>query len=192
MIKAIIFDCFGVLVEGSFEKFLDTYLSDKPKIAEEIRVLDHRSTEGAITYDEFLRGVSELSGMEFSRVKSFMELNPPNLKLLNYIARELKPKYKIGFLSNAADNWLDELFTKEHQALFDDFVLSYQHSVRKPDSQIFQLAAKRLGVDLNECILVDDVFEYCEGARAAGMHAVQYTTFEATREALARELTLSK
>lgn len=46
---------------------------------------------------------------------------------------DLKPDYKIGFLSNAGANWLDELFI--WQQAFDEVVLSYQvrrnHSIRQ-------------------------------------------------------------
>ncbi|MBL8158874.1 HAD-IA family hydrolase [Candidatus Saccharibacteria bacterium] len=186
--KAIIFDCFGVLVEDSITRFYSTYLSDKPDIVEQIKALDHLSTEGKISFDELLQRTSELSGVGLDEVKSFLELNPNNDELLNYIKTDLKPKYKIGFLSNAADDWLDELFSKENQALFDDFVLSYQHGIRKPDAKIFQLAAQRLGVGPAECVFVDDVIAYCDGARSLGMTAIQYESFEQLKQDLAAVL----
>jgi HAD superfamily hydrolase (TIGR01549 family) len=176
-IKAIIFDCFGVLVEDSINRFYSTYLSDKPDVVEQIKALDHLSTEGKITFDELLNRIAELTGINVDEVKAILELNPNNDALLRYIKTDLKPNYKIGFLSNAADDWLDDLFSKEDQQLFDDFVLSYQHGIRKPDPDIFKLSAKNLGVEIDECLFIDDVVEYCEGARAIGMHAIQYTDF---------------
>lgn len=177
-IKAIIFDCFGVLVADSMNLFCDTYLSDKPEAVAEIRRLDHLSTEGKMTWNELVDELVRLSGIGHDEVNRILDINPPNLPLFDYVAKELKPHYKLGFLSNAADDWLNELFTPEQLALFDDFVLSYQHNIRKPDTAIFELAASRLGVLPTECVLVDDVAEYCEGARRIGMQTVQYQSLD--------------
>jgi epoxide hydrolase-like predicted phosphatase len=188
--KAIIFDCFGVLVEDSISRFYKTYLADKPDIVEQIKALDHLSTEGKITFDQLLEETSELTGIALPEVKAFLELNPNDDALLRYIKTDLKPHYKIGFLSNAADDWLDDLFTKEDQALFDDFVLSYQHGIRKPDAKIFELAAQRLGVEPSQCVFIDDVADYCEGARAVGMTAIQYKNVDQLKRDLVFSLRL--
>jgi epoxide hydrolase-like predicted phosphatase len=184
VIKAIIFDCFGVLVEDSLQTFYKTYLPDKSETVQQIQALDHQSTEGKITYDELLDHIAKLTGVERAEAKHFLEQNPPNLPLFDYIASELKPQYKLGFLSNAADDWLGELFTLEQLALFDDFVLSYQHNMRKPDVAIFELAANRLGVSPNECVLVDDIEAYCQGAREVGMQTVQYASLNQAKSDL--------
>lgn len=180
-IKAIIFDCFGVLVADSMNLFCDTYLSDRPEVVAEIRRLDHLSTEGKMTWDALVDELVRLSGINHDEVNRVLDINPPNLPLFDYIAKELKPHYQLGFLSNAADDWLNELFTSGQLALFDDFVLSYQHNMRKPDTAIFELAASRLGVLPSECILVDDVGAYCQGAREVGMSAVQYVSLDQTK-----------
>lgn len=177
-IKAIIFDCFGVLVDDSMNLFFETYLSDKPDIVREIKEFDHQSTAGKITFVQLLEKISELTGLDDELVKTFLEKNPANIPLLSYIDKELKQTYKIGFLSNAADDWLDELFTKEQQALFNDFVLSYQHGMNKPNPAIFKLSAERLGVNPADCIFVDDVAPYVDGALKAGMTAIRYSSFD--------------
>ena len=173
-IKAIVFDCFGVLVQDSMNLFCDTYLSDKPEDVARIRHLDHLSSEGKMTWDELVEEIVKISGIKHEEVNRLLDINPPNLPLFDYITTELKPHYKLSMLSNAADDWLNELFTSEQLALFDDFVLSYQHNMRKPDTAIFELAANRLGILPCESILVDDVEVYCQGAREAEMSAIQY------------------
>lgn len=183
-VKAIIFDCFGVLVEDSLQSFYKTYLADKPEIVEQIKSLDHQSTEGKITYEQLLNHIVRLTSINYEEIRLFLEKNPPNSPLLEYIAQELKPHYKLGFLSNAADDWLRDLFTPDQLALFDDFVLSYQHNMRKPDVAIFKLAVGRLGFLPSEVVLVDDVDEYCHGAREAGLLAVRYVSLEQTKSEL--------
>ncbi len=173
-----------MLVEDSLQTFYKTYLSGKPKIVEQIQALDHRSTEGKITYEQLLDHIATLTGIGRAEAKHFLEQNPPNSPLFDYIAKELKPHYKLGFLSNAADDWLNELFTPDQLALFDDFVLSYQHNMCKPDTAFFELAANRLGVLPSESVLVDDVEVYCQGARKVGMPAVQYVSLDQTKSEL--------
>jgi putative hydrolase of the HAD superfamily len=119
-------------------------------------------------------------------VKHFLDQNPPNIPLFDYITEELKSRFMLGFLSNAADDWLNELFTHDQLALFDDFVLSYQHNMRKPDTAIFELAANRLGVLPSECILIDDVEVYCQGAREVGMSAIQYISLSQMKSELGK------
>uniref|UniRef100_A0A915D0D6 Uncharacterized protein n=1 Tax=Ditylenchus dipsaci TaxID=166011 RepID=A0A915D0D6_9BILA len=56
---------------------------------------------------------------------------------------------------------------------FDLVVESCRVGLRKPDPNIFILAAQKLGVDPYECIFVDDTEMHCKAARETGMTAVQ-------------------
>ncbi len=188
MIKAIIFDCFGVLVENSFDAFVEEYLDDESK-REEAREADHLATQGALTWAQNVEILSKLSGISPEEVNKSLDRNPANRELLDFIRVELKPQYKIGFLSNAADDWMEDLFSAEEIALFDDIVLSYQHKMNKPSKEIFDLASQRLGVLPEECLFIDDVGRYCEGARAAGMKAIQFTDTDSCIGAIRSELT---
>lgn len=183
-VKAIIFDCFNVLVDDSLNKFVDAYFKNNPDGAKEVFDLDSKASRGDLTYEEYLSKSAELAGISYQEAKGFLDNNPPNEPLLEYIAKELKPRYKIGFISNASDDWMDDLFTTEQQALFDDVILSFQHGIAKPDPAIFMLSAKHLGVAPEECIFIDDVARYIEGAKSVGMTAIQYKSFEQIVNAL--------
>lgn len=176
MIKAVIFDCFDVLVESSYKRFYRTYLSEKPEIVAEIQKLDEASCRGEMTQEDFYAGVAKLSNMETAEVRTQMRSSPVNIDLLEYIGSHLKPEYKVGFLSNVATDRMNELFTDEQQQLFDDVVLSYKVGLAKPDEKIFQLAATRLGVQPSECIFVDDSQRYVDGALMAGMESILFTS----------------
>ena len=54
----------------------------------------------------------------------------------------------------------------------------------KPDPQVFQLAASRLGVEPNRCIVVEDATHGIEAANRAGMKSVALTG-TTTRDSLA-------
>jgi epoxide hydrolase-like predicted phosphatase len=56
--------------------------------------------------------------------------------------------------------------------MFDAVVLSGREGVRKPEPEIYLLAARRLGVRPQTCVFVDDVPVNVEGARAVGMAGV--------------------
>lgn len=118
--------------------------------------------------------LAELAEVSPQQVRREIEDNPPNAELFTLIRDQLRSQYKIGMLSNAASNWLDELFRPEDVALFDEIVLSYQIGVVKPHPRAYEAIAERLGLALEECLLVDDQSHYCEGARAVGMQAIHY------------------
>lgn len=54
----------------------------------------------------------------------------------------------------------------------DEPVFSCSVGVKKPDARIYAIAAERLGVQVDDCLFVDDQPEFVEGAVAAGMDAV--------------------
>jgi putative hydrolase of the HAD superfamily len=178
MIKAIIFDCFGVLVRDSLGPFYAKHMRGD---TEKIRIADievEKSNEGIISYGEFVNRLSEISGIDDGVVRYELSINPRNEQLLELISEKLHGQYKIGLLSNASENWISELFTSQNIELFDDIVLSYEVQIIKPDVKIFQLASKRLGVDTDECIFVDDLEKYLIGAREAGMKTILFKDTE--------------
>lgn len=174
MIKAIIFDCFGVLVESSYEPFKQKYLSSDKSLVARFMEIEDLSSTGKISLKEAVSEFAKLAKLSYEETNRFLLNNPKNLELLNFIKYELKSNYKIGMLSNVAANRLEELFLPEDIALFDDIILSFMVGLAKPDTRIYNLAAQRLGVRPNECLFVDDREKYVVGARAASMEAVQF------------------
>jgi HAD superfamily hydrolase (TIGR01509 family) len=57
---------------------------------------------------------------------------------------------------------------------FDDYVLSHRVRALKPSLRIYREAIARAGCEPHECFFTDDIPAYVEGARAAGMDAVQF------------------
>ena len=101
-------------------------------------------------------------------------LGTPNTELIDY-ARQLRPRYRTGILSNSFVGARE----KEHAAygfedLVDDIIYSHEAGMSKPDPRIYALACARLGVRPGESVFVDDT-DYCvAGAREVGMHAVHF------------------
>jgi len=91
------------------------------------------------------------------------------------LARKLRPRYKVGLLTNATKS-LEETLLEHHGIvdLFDVVINSARVGLAKPDVRIFQLAAERLGVPASACVFTDDLAPNVEGARAAGMQAFRF------------------
>jgi putative hydrolase of the HAD superfamily len=91
------------------------------------------------------------------------------------LVRRLRPRYKVGLVTNATKN-LEEMLLNHHGIidLFDVVINSARVGLAKPDVRIFYLAAERLGVPASACVFTDDLAHNVEGARAAGMRAFQF------------------
>ena len=176
MIKAIIFDCFGVLLGNAYKTHLTEVERVDPEKAKQIRAINHASDLGILTKEETAQHVSELFGID---VEDFLaeqtQVEVPNRELLSYIAT-LKPEYKIALLSNVSSR--ERLGIRfepgELDAAFDTIVASGDEGFVKPQPEIYQIAATRLGVEPSECVMIDDIIEFCDGARATGMQAIQF------------------
>lgn len=169
--KAIIFDCYGVMYVDSHRSLKQEY----PDLAQEIADLSQQSDYGWIDREEYLSGLSQITGESSAFISEFIltehHLNRP---LVAYIA-ELKTQYKIGMLSNVGRGWLDDFFaTHNLKHLFDAVVLSGEEGITKPSPEIFELAATRLGVETGDCVMIDDITDNCAGADAAGMRSIHY------------------
>jgi epoxide hydrolase-like predicted phosphatase len=184
MIKAVIFDCFGVLTTEGFGVFRAKYFQDEPAKREKANRLMDELNAGRLDYQIFLDDLSKLSGVEKSKILEYLTHNKSNEPLFELICAELKPKYKIGMLSNAGGNWLEEMFAAEDLELFDDILLSYEVGFIKPESEFYLLAARRLKVKPEECLFIDDSTGHCAGAEKVGMKTIHYKSFEQAKSDL--------
>ena len=101
-------------------------------------------------------------------------LGTPNTELIDY-ARQLRPRYRTGILSNSFVGAREkEQAAYSFEDLVDDIVYSHEAGMSKPDPRIYALACTRLGVRPEETVFVDDKVYCVAGAREAGMHAVHF------------------
>jgi putative hydrolase of the HAD superfamily len=61
---------------------------------------------------------------------------------------------------------------------FDHVTFSYELKIVKPDAAIYHDAVRGAGVPPSEALFLDDKVANVEGARAVGLHAEIYTTWE--------------
>jgi putative hydrolase of the HAD superfamily len=95
--------------------------------------------------------------------------------------------WRLGILSNT--NSIDWGFVYSGRfpflnRCFEQFVLSYEVHAMKPERAIYEHAARLAGAPAGEVFFVDDRKENVEGALAAGLDAVQFTTPAALKRQL--------
>lgn len=175
MIKAIIFDCFGVLTGDLWKEFMATLPTDQHKKAHD---LNYALDSGHMTHSDFYQAIHELTGREPKEVEDIINSDmQKNQALLTFI-KELSKKYKLGILSNISSSWItDHFLNKQEAALFDAMVFSYQIGVTKPDPKAFKAISSKLDCAVNECLLVDDNPSNCAAAKQLGMKAIVYKNF---------------
>lgn len=173
-VKAIIFDCFGVLYLDVKQSLLNTV---PEKQAEQLADVFMQNNYGMMSREEYVMIVAEITGMTVKEFEDFTAFEHRLNTVLVDKIRTLKKDYKIGLLSNIGRGWIQEFFnTHEMHDLFDEVVLSGEEGIAKPHPHIYELMSSRLGVDESECVMIDDIEANCAGADAAGMRSIHFQT----------------
>lgn len=186
MIKALIFDCFGVLYWDDLNRMYDLVGVDN---RQDFNDLMHACDHGYITSQDFLEQVAALAGKTTDEVAATIrDKQSPNETLMERV-KELKASYKIGLLSNMGYDTLDEVFSEsQRKDMFDDVLISSDVGLIKPSSDLYELALERLGVAPDEVIFIDDRLPNVEGAAQLGMKTILFTTNKHFEQELERIL----
>jgi HAD superfamily hydrolase (TIGR01509 family) len=179
MIKAVIFDCFGVLAGEGLVPFRERHFGHDEQLLKTSKQLSRQMVLGEITFNEMLQKFAKAASMDYEdAVKEIEALSHvKNMELLAFIKTSLKPIYKIGVLSNIPENKFEMIFDEEDDALFDAKALSWQIGYAKPEPRAYHIAAEMLGIRPHEAIFIDDRNAYLKGAESVGMATIKYESF---------------
>lgn len=192
MIKAVIFDCFGVLTTESWTAFKQQYFGSDAKLMEQVIELNKQSDAGAIAFNDAMHKVAQLAGVDFEQVDAAHKGVSPNHELLKYIETDLKPHYAVGMLSNVAYNWLNVFLTNKEMQLFDTISLSYESGIPKPDPRAYSLVLEELKIKAVDAIFIDDSAYNVKVAVEQGMKGIVYKDFAQMKADLQKILDDSK
>lgn len=173
MVQAVVFDCFGVLATEGWLAFKAKYFGHDRELYDQVSDISHQADRGLISHEAAITATAELARVSPNELRQAIGHNVPNEELFSYI-NELKTNYKLGLLSNAAENYLVRIFTDEQLEVFDAICLSFESGFIKPQPEAFETVARRLSTPVNTCVFVDDQEHNVSGARAVGMSAVLY------------------
>jgi len=201
MMKALIFDSDGVLVDTERDghrvafnrafaaKGLDvtwdvaTY-GELLKIAggkERMRhyFAEHGWPEGVDDTDAYIKEMHKLKTDLFMKIIESGELPlRPGVKRLidEAIADGMTMAVCTTSNERAVNMIVEKMLGPERKAKFTEILAGDVVSRKKPDPEIYNLAAERLGVDGRECVVIEDSRNGLLAAKAAGMYCVVTTS----------------
>jgi len=183
MIKAIIFDFGGVLVDWNPRYLYADVFSDTEKM--EWFLHEVCSTAWNLEQDRgrsFADGIALLEKQHSAfqkEIRLFWEGWPKMLKEEILETVTLLPQLKQNYAVYGLTNWSAETFPMlmdrfDFVQLFDDIVVSGDEGLVKPDKSIYELLLKRYNLLAQECIFIDDNIDNVKAAEQLGFSAILY------------------
>lgn len=185
MIKLIIFDLGGVVVNYYEEQYFD-FLSKKTGIgAKKIKTafsdVIKQQEAGKITLAEMEKIVIKRlninhNGLEWS--EAFKRIAKPNKKTITTV-RQLKKNYKVVLLTNISySRYISATQFIFDKTLFKKRFVSCYLKMRKPDKKIYLYVLKTMKVKPSEAIFIDNLKENIVGAEKVGIRGLLFTSNE--------------
>mgnify|MGYP001097154143 CR=1 FL=1 len=185
-LKFIYFDLGKVLVDFTVERMCRQMAEVAQTTPEEIhRVLfsnglEQRYERGLISTEEFYEQVCQEIGrrVDFKRMAQaaadIFTWKPESAALAVHLRQA---GYRLGILSNTSPLHWEHCLSRYCvlRETFGVYALSYRVGHLKPAPEIYQAATELAGCAPEEIFFVDDHVPNVQGARSAGLDAVQYT-----------------
>ena len=181
-IKGVIFDLDGTLIDSMWvwDQIDMEYLNEKnldvpENLADEIGHLSFNQV--AVYFKERFKLEDSLdeikkrwSDMAYYHYSTDIKLKEGVVEFLQYLK---KSNIKIG-LATSNSHALLEVVLKNNNIYnyFDAITITDEVSVGKHEPDVYLLAAKKIGVPPNECLVFEDIAQAIKGAKKAGMKVV--------------------
>ncbi len=194
MIRTVIFDLGRVLVPFDFGIAYQLMSEHCGLAPAEIRKrfaasgLAHGFESGEFDEFEFQRRVEELLETKVEREhfrQIWFSVFHPHTLIPEEMVAGIRKNFRTVLLSNTNPIHFTMLYERypilQH---FDAYILSHEVGAMKPLPRIYEAAIAAAGCRPEECFFTDDVAEYVEGAKAAGIDAVQFQSCEQIQQEL--------
>ncbi|HIC32005.1 MAG TPA: HAD family phosphatase [Flavobacteriaceae bacterium] len=181
MIKTIIFDFGDVFInldkEGALKLALEKFEIDS--LDEELQSINALYEQGLMSTDEFLDFYADnfpnLSKDELKSIWNFILRDFPEhrLKFIKQLAKD--SNHQLILLSNTNELHIDYIknnvsFYDEFKNCFDQFYLSHEINLRKPNADIFNFVLTKNKLKAEECLFIDDTLENTQTAEQLGIN----------------------
>lgn len=198
MIKNIVFDIGGVLINFRTRYVMRECLHFDAETTEAV----YKAVIQNPLWSELDRGLLPKEDVIAQMKKSTLEKYQPAIDTFfgtaqeqlsvsfDYSARWLKSLKERGYNIFLLSNYPKDLFELHCKTSFtflgytDGHIVSAYLKHIKPEPEIYKALFDTYHLVPAECVFMDDLEKNVEGARAMGMHAIHFTTFDQTRQAL--------
>ena len=185
-IKAVLFDMDGVLIDAKdwhYEALNHALLYFKAKpISRE----DHLTKFDGLSTQQKLKILSREEGLDENLHDQINELKqkytwkigeekiqplPIHISAVKKLQEE---GYKMAVCSNSVKKTVELFTSKAGLANYMEFLMSNEDvKNKKPDPEIYQKAIEKLGLQPEECLIVEDNINGIAAARASGAHVLE-------------------
>ncbi|MFX1280009.1 MAG: HAD family hydrolase [Promethearchaeota archaeon] len=191
-VKAVVFDLGGVIVELDFSNFYNSIITQSPLNKPQTPILleffrqSDIYHQGLMSDEEFyhlacdLLQVCEVGQQRFfnafnSIISSY---NPEIVDIIKKIRQNIR--VKLLCLSNVNASHWDYLISKKWDFLqyFDEFILSHEVHLTKPDKKIFEFTIEKAGCNPDEIVFIDDGINNIRAAGELGIIAIKFSNEE--------------
>lgn len=188
MIKNIIFDLGGVILDVDYHKTVEAFkqlgIDDFHTLYSQQKqdLLFDRFEKGEISATEFREVIKKmnrsLSDESINNAWNAMILDTPKVRM--QFLEQLKKNYRLFLLSNtneihikAFTNYFDKNYGVGYfPTLFEKVYLSSQLGMRKPEPTIFELVIRENSLNKTETLFIDDSPQHIAGAVLVGIKAL--------------------
>ena len=181
MIKTLIFDFGDVFInldkEGALSKALDLF--EIPELDNGLLDVNLQYEKGEISTDTFiefyLKRFPNCSKDDLTDTWNCILKDFPFYRLEFLEKLKSETSYQLILLSNTNEMHIDCIssrvsFYRDFKLCFDQFYLSHQIQMRKPDTEIFDFVLTSNKLNANECLFIDDTKENTDAAESLGIY----------------------
>ncbi len=192
MIKAIIFDWGGVLIQNPSQGLI-SYCANILKITEKNFIKEYNKyhqefEKGFLSEDQLWEKICSSLHIEKPLIPSlwgfaFRAVYREQNEMFALASNLKKKGYKIGVLSNTEKPAM-QIFYERHYDMFDATVFSCTEGTRKPEQKIYQRILEQLHIQPKDAVFIDDNPEYVAGAKKMGIHTILFTGYSQAKKEL--------
>lgn len=185
MVKNIVFDMGGVIIDLDLKRTLREYFPEKYHeailekifLSEEWRQMDG----GFMRFDEAIPGMlshfpEELHPLLTEMITDFYPYMPPIREMESFISRLKSAGYKVYLLSNATPRFFDEYLNYPALTMLDGYFISALYKLLKPQKEIYEAFCNKFSLKPEECFFIDDMPVNIQGATDYGMKGFVFDT----------------
>lgn len=178
MIKAVIFDCFGVIytsaVTVAFDDLGGNKLSDTSFYHDALKL---RSL-GRIDRSEMNTIIADGLGVQPQQWQDRVDAHTGRDERMMKLIKDVRSTRKTALMSNIGRGSVNTYFSPaEQEEYFDAVIASADVGLIKPDPQIYALAMKELGLDAQQIVFIDDTPGFVQAARDLGMGGIVFKDY---------------